>query len=53
MVAAVNSVIDIKLKPIFVDNAIKRLNPSFEMILEKVTKRTKAIIVTHTYGVPV
>ena len=53
MVAVENAVLDNDLNPVLVDNEKDHLNPSVEMITSKVTKDTIAIIVTHTYGVPI
>ena len=47
------SVIKNDLIPIFVDCEIDTWNTSPDEILKKVTKKTKAIIITHIYGLPV
>ena len=51
-VAVANSVLMVGANPIFVDCADGQLNPSPSQYEEKVTPSTKAIIVTHTFGVP-
>jgi len=41
------------LKPILVDSDIKNWNMDIDQVIKKITKNTKAIIVTHIYGFPV
>ena len=53
MIAVLNAVIDNKFEPVLVDNEPDHLNPSACSFIKKVTPKTKAIIVTHTFGVPV
>ena len=58
MAAVVTSVRDVGAKPVFVDCERQEdrtlfLNPSVDQYRLALTERTKAIIVTHTYGVPV
>lgn len=53
MVAVLNAVLGVKATPVFVDCATGQLNPSVEKYAEKITRKTAALIVTHTYGVPV
>jgi dTDP-4-amino-4,6-dideoxygalactose transaminase len=53
MVAVVNSVLDNSFKPVLIDNGKDKLNPTYESFINAITPKTKAIIVTHTYGVPV
>lgn len=52
MVATSNSVIYAGAKPVFVDSELRTWNIDPEKIEEKITTRTKAIIVVHTYGHP-
>jgi len=52
MIAVVNAVRFVSAKPIPVDNAVNEYNPNIPEFLDAATDRTKAIIVTHTYGVP-
>lgn len=52
MSAVPNAIIDARGTPIAVDNAKDDLNPSVKKYRKFVTPRTKAIIVTHTYGIP-
>ena len=47
------SVIKDDLKPIFVDCELETWNTSPEKIISKITNKTKAIIITHIYGLPV
>jgi perosamine synthetase len=46
-------VIKLGLKPILVDCDLDNWNMIPNQILEKITKKTKAIIITHIYGFPV
>ena len=43
-------VIKLGLKPVLVDSNLYTWNMDPEIIIKKVTKRTKAIIITHIYG---
>ena len=53
MVAVLNAVLNVGATPVFVDCAPhEQLNPSVKEYAEKMTERTRALIVTHTYGVP-
>ena len=54
MIAVPNAVSFVGAHPIFVDNAApNNYNPSLAEIKQSITSKTKAIIVTHTYGNPV
>ena len=46
-------VIKLGLKPILVDSNLKNWNMDVEQVLNKISKKTKAIIITHIYGFPV
>ena len=46
-------VIKIGLKPVLVDVDLKNWNMIPSQIIEKITKKTKGIIITHIYGFPV
>ena len=46
-------VIKLGLKPILIDVDLKNWNMNTEDILKKITKKTKAIIITHIYSFPV
>ncbi len=46
------SVIKLGLKPVLVDADIKTWNMKSEDIIKKITRKTKAIIITHIYGFP-
>lgn len=52
MLATSNSVIYSGAKPVFVDSELETWNIDPAKIEEKITKKTKAIIVVHTYGHP-
>lgn len=52
MVAVANAVCDVGGKPIYVDVSMDSYNPSPKQFLSSVTENSKAIIVTHTYGLP-
>ena len=51
-VATVNSIKYVGAKPIFVDSKIDSWQIDEKKILEKISKRTKAILVAHIYGQP-
>tara|TARA_B100000029_G_C17588198_1_gene961744 strand:- start:846 stop:1994 length:1149 start_codon:yes stop_codon:yes gene_type:complete len=46
-------VIKLGLKPILVDSNLNTWNMDCDEIVKKITKKTKAIIITHIYGFPV
>ncbi len=46
-------VIKLGLKPILVDVEMKTWNMNPEQVISKISKKTKAIIITHIYGFPV
>ena len=50
--AVLNAVKQIGANPILVDININNLNIDIEIVKNDITKKTKAIIVTHTYGIP-
>ena len=53
MAAVLNSVLTVGAKPVFVDCANGgQLNPSITEYEARLTAKTRALIVTHTYGVP-
>ena len=47
------SVIKNGLKPVYVDCDLKTWNTTDEAVISKISKKTKAIIITHIYGLPV
>tara|TARA_B100000029_G_scaffold515906_1_gene625448 strand:- start:837 stop:1982 length:1146 start_codon:yes stop_codon:yes gene_type:complete len=47
------SVIKSELKPILVDADLSTWNMNPDQVIKKITKKTKAIIITHIYGFPV
>ena len=46
-------VIKLGLKPVLVDSDIYTWNMDSDQVIKKITKKTKAIIITHIYGFPV
>ena len=46
-------VIKLGLKPILVDSDLATWNMDSEQVIKKISKKTKAIIITHIYGFPV
>ena len=46
-------VIKLDLKPILVDSDLKTWNMNSDQVIKKITKKTRAIIITHIYGFPV
>lgn len=53
IISTANAVIKNNLKPILVDANLSTWNTDPDKILKKISKRTKAIIITHIYGLPV
>ena len=47
------AVVKFGLKPVLVDSDLQNWNMIADQVLRKITKKTKAIIVTHIYGFPV
>ena len=52
MVAVVNAVLTVGATPVFVDCEKDHVNPSPIQFEQKITFSTKALVITHTYGVP-
>lgn len=52
IISAANAIIKNNLKPILVDSNLKNWNMCLNDFERKITKNTKAVIVTHTYGFP-
>ena len=46
-------VIKLGLKPILVDSNLETWNMDSDQVFEKISKKTKAIVITHIYGFPV
>ena len=46
-------VVKLGLKPVLVDSNIYTWNMDSDQVIQKITKKTKAIIITHIYGFPV
>ena len=53
MIATANSIIYSGARPVLVDSEMETWNMDVSKIEEKITDRTKAIMVVHTYGHPV
>src|SRR3989339_830588 len=53
MIGSANAVIYSGAKPVLVDSELDTWNINIDKIEEKITPRTKAIMVVHTYGHPV
>ena len=53
IISTANAVIKNNLKPILIDCDLDTWNINIEETIKKITKRTKAIIITHIYGLPV
>lgn len=53
MIGACNAVIYAGAKPVLVDSELETWNMDTNKIEKKITKKTKAIMVVHTYGHPV
>ena len=53
IISATNSIILCGAKPVLVDSELDTWNIDVNKIEEKITKRTKAILIVHTYGHPV
>lgn len=51
-VAVVNAITWVNAKPVYVDIDTNTLNFSIEAVKEKITPKTKAIIVQYTFGLP-
>jgi len=47
------AVVKFSLKPVLVDSDLQSWNMIADQVLRKITKKTKAIIITHIYGFPV
>jgi len=53
MIATANAVVYTGAKPVFVDAELETWNMDTDKIEAKITDKTKAIIVVHTYGCPI
>jgi perosamine synthetase len=53
MAASSNSILYAGAKPVFIDSELDTWNMDVNRIEEKITSKTKAIMVVHTYGHPV
>ena len=50
MIAVLNAILSVDATPVFVDCATGELNPSVKEYAARITPKTRALIVTHTYG---
>jgi len=46
-------IVKLGMKPVLVDSNISTWNMDPDMVIKKITKKTKAILITHIYGFPV
>ena len=53
IIATALCVIKLGLKPVLVDSGLESWNMLPDQVLDKISKKTKAIIITHIYGYPV
>lgn len=53
IISCLNQILRAGLKPVFVDSNIDDFNINIEDLKSKITKKTKAILVVHLYGLPV
>src|SRR3989338_2553806 len=53
MIGSCNPIVQIGAKPVYVDSDMKTWNMDLAQIEEKITPKTKAIMVVHIYGHPV
>ena len=53
IISTANAVIKNNLKPVLLDCDLNTWNVSASEIINKITKKTKAIVITHIYGLPV
>jgi perosamine synthetase len=53
IISTANAVIKNNLKPVLIDCDLDTWNVNINQTLKKITKKTKAIIITHIYGLPV
>ena len=53
IISSIICLLKLGLKPVLVDSDISNWNMSVEETIKKITKKTKAIIITHIYGFPV
>ena len=53
IISCINQIVRSGLKPVLVDSDPKSLNINTNLIEKKITKKTRAIMVVHTYGLPV
>ncbi len=53
MIGSCNPIVQIGAKPVFIDSELQTWNIDPAKIEEKITSKTKAVMVVHTYGHPV
>ncbi len=52
IISCINELINVGAKPVFIDADIKTWNMNVSDIEKKVSRKTKAIIISHIYGLP-
>jgi len=53
IISSVLCVVKLGLKPVLVDADLNNWNMDVDQVVKKINKKTKAIIITHIYGLPV
>lgn len=53
IISVLSAVLRTNATPVFADVELDTWNTSYEKIIERVTSKTKAVIIVHTYGLPV
>ena len=53
IISTANAVVKNNLKPVLLDCDLNTWNVTASEVLNKITKKTKAIVITHIYGLPV
>ena len=53
IISTANAVVKNNLKPVLIDCELYTWNINVDETIKKITKKTKAIIITHIYGLPV
>lgn len=53
IISCINEIIRIGAKPVLVDSDFNNWNMNIEQVKKKISKKTKAILIVHIYGLPV
>ncbi len=53
IISTIQQILKLEAKPIFIDSSFFDWNMNIDLIELKITKKTKAIFIVHTYGMPV